>query len=143
MADSPLFDPSTDFGARVAAHLRDDLVVWFTTVSPAGVPMPSLVWFLRQGDREVVMYSQESTRTRNLAANPHVALNFRSDERGEHVVVLNGEARVDPTLPPAHEVPAYLEKYARHIDGLSMTPEQFAADYRVPVRITLQRVRGF
>ena len=29
-------DESTEFGARVAAHLRDDIAVWMTTVTPRG-----------------------------------------------------------------------------------------------------------
>jgi PPOX class probable F420-dependent enzyme len=143
MADSPLIDPSTPYGARVTAHLRDDLVVWFTTVSPSGTPNPSVVWFLWDGDREVVMYSKESPRVRNLSANPRVALNFRTDELGGDVVIFNGEARVDPSAPPCHQVPEYLAKYAEHIDGLEMTPEKFAEEYHVAVRVTLDRVRGF
>ena len=143
MTDSRVVDESTAFGARVAAHLRDDVVVWFTTVSPSGAPMPSVVWFLWDGDREVLMFSKESTRTRNLAANPRVALNFGGDHLGGDVVVLAGEARIDPSAPPAHQTPGYREKYDEHVAGLSMTPEQFAADYHVAVRITLTGLRGF
>jgi PPOX class probable F420-dependent enzyme len=143
VTDSPLVDESTPFGARVAAHLRDDVVVWFTTVSAAGTPMPSVVWFLWDGDREVLMFSKESTRTRNIAGNPRVALNFRGDRLGGDVVVLGGEARIDPAAPPAHEIAAYLEKYAEHIAHLEATPEEFAAEYHVAVRITLTRLRGF
>jgi PPOX class probable F420-dependent enzyme len=143
VTDSAIVDESTPFGARVAAHLRDDVVVWFTTVSPSGTPMPSVVWFLWDGDREVLVYSKESTRTRNLAANPRVALNFRGDRLGEDVVVLTGEARIDPAAPPAHEVPAYLAKYAEHVANLSATPAEFAGQYHVAVRITLTGVRGF
>jgi PPOX class probable F420-dependent enzyme len=143
VTDAPLVDESTAYGARVAAHLRDDVVVWFTTVSPAGAPMPSVVWFLWDGDREVLMFSKESTRTRNLAGNASVALNFRGDRIGDDVVVLAGAARVDPSAPPAHETPAYLAKYAEHIANLPMTPEQFAAEYHVAVKITLTGLRGF
>jgi PPOX class probable F420-dependent enzyme len=141
--DAPLIDPSTPFGARVAGHLRDDVVVWLTTVSPAGTPQPSPVWFLWDGDREVVVHSRESQRVTNVAGNPRVALNFRGDRLGGDIVVLTGDARIDPSAPPAHEVPGYLAKYAEHIANLGTTPEQFAADYHVPVRITLTRLRGF
>ena len=143
MTDSPIVDETTAFGARVAAHLRDDAVVWFTTVSPSGTPMPSVVWFHWDGGREVLMFSKESTRTRNLAANPRVALNFRGDRLGNDVVVLTGEARIDPSAPPAHQTPGYREKYADHVAGLPATPEQFAAEYHVAVKITLTGLRGF
>jgi PPOX class probable F420-dependent enzyme len=140
---SPLVDESTPYGARVAAHLRDDVVVWFTTVSPAGTPMPSVVWFLWDGDREVLVFSKESTRTKNIAGNPRVTLNFRGDRLGGDIVVLTGEARIDPSAPPAHETPAYAAKYAEHIAGLKRTAEEFATEYHVAIRITLTHLRGF
>ncbi|MDX6631164.1 MAG: hypothetical protein QOH00_3410, partial [Gaiellales bacterium] len=45
--------------------------------------------------------------------------------------------------PPAHELPDYVEKYATFIGRNSWTPESFAADYSVPVRIEATRLRGF
>jgi PPOX class probable F420-dependent enzyme len=136
-------DPSTAFGARVAAHLRDDVVVWFTTVAPGGTPQPSPVWFHWDGADEVVVHSKESQRTKNLAGNPRVSLNFRGDELGGDIVVLSGDARIDRDAPPSHEVPGYLEKYAEHIADLRYTPADFAAEYHVAIRITLTRLRGF
>ncbi len=40
-----MIDESTEFGARVARHLREDIVVWMTTVTPDGSPLPMPVWF--------------------------------------------------------------------------------------------------
>ena len=31
-------DESSDFGARAARRLREEIVIWLTTVSPAGAP---------------------------------------------------------------------------------------------------------
>jgi hypothetical protein len=42
-------DESTEFGARVARHLRDEIVVWLTTVTPRGAPLPMPVWFVWDG----------------------------------------------------------------------------------------------
>jgi PPOX class probable F420-dependent enzyme len=92
---SPLIDESSAFGGRVAQHLRQDVVVWFTTVTSAGTPQPSPVWFLWDGDREVLVFSKESQRVTNIAGNPPVSLNFRGDRLGGDIVVLTGEA------PPA------------------------------------------
>ena len=52
-----VIDQGTEFGARVARHLREEIVVWMTTVTPAGSPLPSPVWFLWDGAESVVMYS--------------------------------------------------------------------------------------
>jgi hypothetical protein len=40
-------------------------------------------------------------------------------------------------------VPAYVEKYAAFIARNAWTPESFAADYSVPLRITATQLRGF
>ena len=47
--DRPVIDEGTEFGARVARHLREDVVVWLTTVTPSGAPLPAPVWFIWDG----------------------------------------------------------------------------------------------
>ena len=135
-----IVDESTAFGSRVAQHLRDEIVVWMTTVSPSGAPLPMPVWFLWEGGESVVMFSQEGARTRNLMANPNVTLNFAGNGRGGDIVVLSGTATLGG--PAAHEVGAYIQKYEEHIERIGHTPESFAAKYSVPVRIELTRLRG-
>jgi hypothetical protein len=33
-----MIEETTEFGARVARHLREETVVWLTTVTPSGAP---------------------------------------------------------------------------------------------------------
>ncbi|MGO9975422.1 MAG: TIGR03667 family PPOX class F420-dependent oxidoreductase [Solirubrobacteraceae bacterium] len=138
-----LVDESTEFGARAAAHLRDDVVIWMTTVSAAGSPVPSPVWFLWDGDELVSMYSVEGVRIRNIESNRRVALNFDGNGKGGDIVVLTGRAKVERGLPGADRNAVYLAKYAEHIKRIGMTPESFAAKYSVPVHIELRALRGF
>jgi PPOX class probable F420-dependent enzyme len=135
-------DQRTEFGGRVATHLRDETVVWFTSVTPGGAPVPNPVWFLWDGAATVTVYSMPGERLRNIEAHPRVTLNFGGDAHGGDVVVLNGRAVVDPDAPPADGNPAYLEKYSDDIGRIGMTPESFAQRYSAPVRIELLRVRG-
>jgi PPOX class probable F420-dependent enzyme len=137
-----MFDDGTELGARAVRRLREEIVVWMTTVSRGGVPLPMPVWFLWDGEDHVLMYSRESPRVRNLEANPNVTLNFDGDGDGGDIVVLSGRAAIDRGAPAAHEVPDYLAKYDRHIERLGMTPETFAERYQVPVRIELTQLRG-
>ena len=137
-----MIDESTEFGARVARHLRDEIVVWLTTVTPRGAPLPMPVWFLWDGEVSVSMYSQPGARIRNIEANQHVSLNFAGDGRGGDIVVLFGDAVIDHEGPPAAQAPDYLAKYGDHIARIGMTPETFAERYSVPVRIQLVRLRG-
>jgi PPOX class probable F420-dependent enzyme len=137
-----VIDDSTDHGARAAAHLRDDVVVWLTTVSPRGAPLPMPVWFLWDGEDSVVVYSQPGARVRNLGSNPHVTLNFPGDGRGGDIVVLSGTATLDRGGAGADEDGGYRAKYADDISRIGHTPESFAERYSVPVRIRLERLRG-
>jgi PPOX class probable F420-dependent enzyme len=140
--DWPVIDEGTDFGAVAARHLREEVVVWLTSVTPAGAPLPNPVWFLWDGDETVTMYSMPGARVRNVEANPHVALNFAGDGRGGDIVVLSGRATVDPAAPPVTAAADYLAKYEPQIARIGMTPETFAERYSVPLRIELTRLRG-
>jgi PPOX class probable F420-dependent enzyme len=137
-----VFDEGTEFGARVARRLREEQVVWLTTVTPAGAPLPRPVGFLWDGGDLVSVYSQPGARVRNIAANPRVTLNFDGDGRGGDVVVLSGAAHIDTSARPADALPAWLEKYAAHIAGFGMTPATYAARFSVPIRIRLTRADG-
>lgn len=57
-----MIDEGTEFGARVARRLREEIVVWLTTVTPASAPLPRPVGFLWDGGEVVSMYSQPGAR---------------------------------------------------------------------------------
>ena len=57
--------PDTPFGARVRERLRDEHVVWLTTVGADGTPQPNPVWFLWDGADRVLVYNDN--RSRRLA----------------------------------------------------------------------------
>jgi len=136
-------DESDEFGSRAARHLREDQVVWFTTVGPSGAPSPNPVWFLWDGAASVLLWNlPTSARVAHLAANPRVTLNFGGDAQGEDIVVLSGTAVVDRTRPGADAVPDYLAKYGDEMVAISGSREAFAATYNTPVVVTLSGLRG-
>src|SRR3954453_15190294 len=118
-----VIDDSTEFGGRAARHLSGDVVVWLTTVSPRGAPLPMPVWFLWDGEDAVVVYSQPGARVRNLESNPHVALNFPGDGGGGDIVVASGPAKLDRDGPGADRDAGCLAKYDEHIARIGHTPE--------------------
>src|SRR6202012_2915343 len=85
-----MIDESTEFGERVARHLREEPVVWLTTVTPSGAPLPRPVGFWWDGGENVSVYSQPGARIRNIARNPKVTLNFRGDGSGGGILALSG-----------------------------------------------------
>jgi PPOX class probable F420-dependent enzyme len=138
-----LIDTTTDFGKRVEERLRNDELLWLTTVSPDGTPQPSLIWFYWDGET-VLIYSQPNApKIRNIAANPRVSLNFQANDEGEDVVILIGEAAVDPTAPPSNLHEAYRHKYVQATQHINYTPESLAAEFSAAIRVTPTRVRGF
>jgi len=138
-----MIDESTDLGAQVAHHLREDRIVWLTTVTPGGAPLPSPVWFWWDAADAVYVFSLPGTaRTRNIEANGKVSLNFAGDGSGGDIVILSGIASLEPDLGGAHRLDDYVRKYQWGFDRLGLTPEQFASRYSMPVRIRLTKVRG-
>jgi PPOX class probable F420-dependent enzyme len=138
-----MIDESTALGAQVARHLREDRVAWLTTVTPGGAPVPSPIWFWWDGGDTVRLFSLPDTaRTRNIDANPKVALNFAGDGDGGDIVIRSGRAALDPDGPGAHELAPYVAKYGWGFERLRVTPEQFARRYSVPIRIRHTTVRG-
>jgi PPOX class probable F420-dependent enzyme len=138
-----MIDESTEFGARVTGHLREEILVWLTTVTPSGAPLPRPVGFLWSGSNDVTVFSQPGGRIRNIRHNPKVTLNFRGDPNGGDIVVLTGLAEVDEQLPSAAENSAWVDKYAKEWARTGMTAESFAQRFSIPVLIRITRVDGF
>jgi PPOX class probable F420-dependent enzyme len=136
-----MLDPSTPKGGRAVARLTDEKIIWLTTVRPNGQPQTSPVWFLYE-DGEFLIYSLPGTaRTANIEANPQVSLNLDGNGEGGDIVSVEGDARIDSTAAPSDQVAAYQAKYAGHIARNGWTPESFAADYPVAIRVTPRRAR--
>ena len=139
-----MLDETTEFGQRAARRLREEIIGWLTTVTPAGQPQPVPVWFVWDGDRSILLYSQPGKRKLlNMDANPRVSLNLDSDRLEADIVVVWGEMRVSED-PPANEVPEYVEKYRGRIEALRWkTPDVYAGDFSVPLRLEISRIHGW
>lgn len=135
--------PDTEFGARVRARLRDELVVWLTTVDEGGTPQPNPVWFLWDGADSVLVYNdRKARRLDRLAAGPRVSLHFDAGDDGEDVVVLTGRAEPAPDVPSPDANAEYLAKYGEAIVGIGSDVAAFAERWNVPARIRVEKVRG-
>jgi PPOX class probable F420-dependent enzyme len=135
-------DTTTEFGARVARRLREELIGWLVTVSADQTPQPIPVWFLWDGQALLIYSRPETAKLRNIARNSRVALHLDGDGQGGDVVILTGEARVAPDAPAATQVPAYVEKYRQGMKRIGMTPETFARTYSIALKLTPSRVHG-
>ncbi len=139
MTDRPLA-----IGPRATERLRNERVIWLTTVSPAGQPMSSPVWFLWI-DGELVLYSRADTpRAANIRANPRVAATFDTDGDGGDVVSIEGVARIARERTAATDVPpAYVEKYAANLAREGWSMATMLVDYTLEIRIRPTRVSAW
>jgi PPOX class probable F420-dependent enzyme len=139
-----MIDLTSDFGRAVKRHLESQYVVWLTTVDANITPQPRPVWFIWQEDAFLIFSKPDAHKISHIRKHPRVALNFNTDETGEkHVIVFVGEASLEPDSPPAHQVPAYFEKYKDGITDLGMTHEEFGRDFSVAIKIRPAEVRGW
>jgi PPOX class probable F420-dependent enzyme len=143
MAADRLPDPESPLGKAVRERLAEEKLIWLTTVGKDGTPQPNPVWFLYD-DGEIVIYNIETAnRLTHIRQRPRVSLNFNSDQGGNSVVVLTGDARLAPDEPAADRNPGYVAKYASSMVNVSGTAEEFAQTYHVAMRIAVTKVRGF
>lgn len=144
MANDKLIDTSTTFGRYAERLLRTERIVWLTTVSSDGTPQPNAVWFIWDGDTGLMYSIPNQAKLKNIARNPHVALNLDSKKHGDGIVILTGSAAVDTNAPPLNKNRPYMAKYRTEIARLKLgTPAKMASEYSVAVRITPKKLRGF
>lgn len=139
----------TPFGDRVRHRLREDTLVWLTTVGADGTPQPNPVWFLWEpGDGDdaghVVVYNRtDARRLTHIASRPEVSLHFDGDGQGGDIVVMRGRAEVVTDHPAAHESADYVAKYGPAMARVTSSEAEFGATYPVVLRIRVAGVRGF
>jgi len=130
--------PAIAFTPALLKRLEDEPIIWFTTVSPRGVPTPNPVWFRWDGECIVVYSQPQSFRVRNIRRNPHVVLTLQGvDGLGNNVVIINGDAELhtgNTTIPPT-----YWKKYSGLLQD--MTDAEMASSYNVQIRVRPTRLR--
>ena len=144
MSSPILPEAGSAFGERVRARLREELIIWFTTVGADGTPQPNPVWFLWEDPASIVVYNRaDANRLRHIERRPEVALHFNSNDRGGDIVIFTGHAQTAHDLPAPHAHAGYLTKYGPAMSRVSGDHEAFSAAYPVALRVVVHRVRGF
>ncbi len=140
-----MLDLNTKFGRFAKKQIKSEYFVWFTTVDSSGTPQPRPVWFIWENDTFLIFSQPKSHKLKHIQKNPNVSLHFNSaDEKGERrLIVFTGTATIDQNCLPANKIRAYMRKYKQGIQDLNATPDQFATEYSVAIRITPTNVRGF
>jgi PPOX class probable F420-dependent enzyme len=136
----PLLDTTSPEGKRVQKRLEKELIIWLATCGRDGRPRAVPVWFLWDG-KSFLIYSVPGQKVNDIEANPKVQLHFNTTPDGDGVVRIDGEVTRLKRHPLAHKVPSYIRKYARLIKGYDWTPESFARQYHIALRVQPTRLR--
>jgi PPOX class probable F420-dependent enzyme len=138
-----MFDLTTRFGRHVNRRLRQDKIIWLTTIDSHDTPQPRPVWFHWNGKAILIFSEKDTAKLRHIARNPRVALNFNTDDDGGDVSVIVGNAKILGDSPASNRIKTYLRKYSKGIKSLDMTAAEFRGAYTVPILVTPDSMRGF
>ena len=130
-----MLDTTTDAGARAERRLREELMIWLTTVRSVGQPQSVPVWFLWEGETFLIYSRPNQQKLKNIGRNARVELHLNANDRGGDVVRAEGTAEVVQEVPPASQVGEYLEKYRESIARTGFDPDSFARTYSVALRV--------
>ena len=138
-------DQSMDRNASPAAFtridrlLRDEPVVWLSSVRPDGRPHLVPIWFSWDGREILIASKPNAQKIRNIRGNPMVMLALGEAEDDFDVALLEGtaeliEAPASAVLPASH-----LAKYRSQMAGIGLSPTEFLATYSQVIRIVPTR----
>jgi PPOX class probable F420-dependent enzyme len=133
-------DPADPRGTHMIEGLANDRICWLTTVAADGTPQTSPIWFL-WSENDILIYSLDSSRTRNIANQPRVSMHLDGNGLGGDILVMEGTAAIDETAPSCDKNSEYLTKYEPVMDGNGWTPEWFSERYSMPIRIAVTKYR--
>jgi PPOX class probable F420-dependent enzyme len=134
-----MLDTTSEAGARAEVRLREEMIIWLTTVRSDGQPQSVPVWFLWEGETFLVYSEPGLQKLRNIGGSPRVGLHLNSNARGGDVVRVEGTAEVVHDAPPADELGEYVEKYRESIARIGFDLDGFAQIYSVALRVKPDR----
>ena len=137
-------DKKAKLESKAKKFIKQEYVIWLTTIGSNLAPQPRPVWFIWDQDSFLIFSQPGAHKLKHIKQHPNVSLHFNSDKTAdEDVIVYGGIAKIDTNSLPAHKVLVYLKKYKAGIEALGATPEQFSQEYSVAIRVTPTSMRGW
>ena len=126
---------------ELADRLAAAEVLWLTTVSAAGQPQSSPVWFVWAGEAFHLLSEPAAGKVANVRAQPRVSVHLEGAGAGDLVVTAEGVAELGEGLGPVEL--AYVEKYAAGFERLGMAAGEYLATFSTSLRVAPARWRIF
>ena len=132
-------NPSTPAGEQILRRLREELVLWLTTVDATGAPHSLPAAFLWDEAHSTFLISSTAEEDRDrliqIQQNPKVGLHFNLDLSGADSFILTGEAKVSLDDPSFDQIPAWVAKYQAFFSQVGLTIKQAAVVSPVALRV--------
>src|SRR3954447_21964825 len=106
-----MLDLNDSKGAHIDQRLRNEPIIWLSSVRPDGRPHLVPVWFLWDGAAILIFSKPAAQKVRNLSYSPQVMLALDTADEGEDVVLLEGRAELLDADAPRSTLPEYAAKY--------------------------------
>ncbi len=129
--------------ATPTAALRDDPVVWRSSVQPDGRPHVVPVWFHWDGERIVAFSKPGARKVDNLRDEPRVMLAVGTPGPDFEVELIEATAEL-PDRPATELIPeGFAAKYRELLRRAGLTAQRFAEVYSQPIVLKPTRFLGY
>ena len=135
--------PATPKRATADAALRDDTVVWMSSVQRDGRPHLVPVWFHWDGEQIVAFSKPHARKVDNLRDQPMVMLAIGTPGLEFEVELIEATAEL-PDRPAAEVMPeGFGAKYRELLRRAGLTVQRFAEVYSQPIVLRPTRFLGY
>jgi PPOX class probable F420-dependent enzyme len=117
--------------------LREPAHCQIATAMPDGSPLIAQVWVDTDGEHILINTTQQSQKVRNVARNPHVAVNVVDSGNMWRLGNVRGRV-VDVTTAGAN---AHIDRLGKKYRGWDEYPYKDPANPRVIIKIAPERIR--
>lgn len=128
---------------RVQRLLETEPVLWLSSVTDDGTPHLVPSWFVWDGEAIVMVSKPGAVKVRNLRARPRAMLALGDAEDDFDIGLLEATAVLPAEPTPLDLPPGFVAKYGPRIDGLGLTPAQFARTYSQVIRLVPVKALGW
>ncbi|MGQ0607120.1 MAG: pyridoxamine 5'-phosphate oxidase family protein [Chloroflexota bacterium] len=129
--------------AQAEAALRDDPVVWLSSVQADGRPHVVPVWFHWDGERIVAFSKPHARKVDNLRDKPRVMLAVGTPGPDFEVELIEATAEL-PDVSATDVMPAgFGAKYRELLRRANLTVQRFAEVYSQPIVLRPTRFLGY
>jgi PPOX class probable F420-dependent enzyme len=134
---------TTDRRPQVEAALRDDPVVWLSSVQSDGRPHLVPVWFHWDGERIVAFSKPHARKVDNLRGQPNVMLAVGTPGPDFDAELIEATAELPGEPAESLLPPGFGAKYRELLRRAGLTVQRYAEVYSQPIILRPTRFLGY